>query len=261
MPENNRKHSSDIYRGRGSTQHRRRFIGRESAQDVGGAAFMKQVTALSLFLILLAFFIVMNTLSEFQEDKTRPVMRSVESAFSSKLDKGQDEENPSILPSQQKSIYEGQTVERIEALFTAQIPGFRANVNRGDGVMFVRVPYQAFRNAVLAVGQTNALAQEDRDGFTGAFFLPTLVALMSAGEAGVPYQMEVLYNIKGNPARQYNRDAQGTKAAMAQIASLSAKINEAGVPAHLMSVGVQHGDKNTVDLYFRPGKSLAMRAQ
>lgn len=222
---------------------------------------MKQVTALSLFLILLAFFIVMNTLSEFQEEKAKPVMRSVEFAFSSKLDKGQEEENPSLLSSQQKSIYEGQTVERIEALFTAQIPGFRASVNRGDGVMFVRVPYQAFRNAVLAVGQTNALAQEERNGFTGTFFLPTLVALMSAEEAGVPYQMEVLYNIKGNPARQYNRDKQGTKAAMAQIASLSAKINEAGVPTHLMSVGVQHGDKDTVDLYFRPGKSLAVQAE
>ena len=44
-----------------------------------------QLMALSLFILILAFFIVLNSVSDFREEKVLPVLASLEAAFASQL--------------------------------------------------------------------------------------------------------------------------------------------------------------------------------
>lgn len=240
-----------------SSRHRRRshrYV--QDLDDKGTKNFLSNILALSLFLILFAFFIVMNAVSEFETAKVAPVMRSVEDAFSLNLEQTVEDIAPSMTPSVEASIYEGYAEERIKALFTSQIPGFQSRVKRDKGVLMIRAPYEDLRAAVLAVGQKNALEEEDKEGLAGAYFLPTLVALMKAEEAGVPYTMEMLMNIDPSRGQGADDEKVGLTGQIINVSLLSTKLEQAGIPSSMIYAGVQYGQADTVDIYFRPAAVL-----
>ena len=216
-----------------------------------GEEMTTRFLALLLFLMLLAFFIVLNSISDFQRSRMEPVIDSVEYAFASKLDQRNEDVRPSVAPSEELSLYEGDTVLRIKALFTSQIPGFKSKVSKRKGTIFIRVPYEDFRGAVLAVGQKNALEEKDQKTLAGIFFLPTLVALLQAENSEAAYRMDIIYNLDRNPSESFAADKAYVSEATAQLGSLVTKIQQAGLKPHLMSAGVQAAEPGTIDLYFR----------
>lgn len=218
---------------------RRRSITQDSTTTPGS-----QLLALSLFIMLLAFFIVLNAISTFEEDKLQDVMLSIEDTFSARITEASNEK-PSTAQSDQKSLNEGDTIEQIDALFKAQIPGYEVVKNRQRGMMLVQVPRKEFEDAVKGLGDKKASS-----GFSTAF-LPTLVSLMRSEGRGTPYRVDVTYYLEDNPARLQNQQPQRMAETIRNVGGVARQIEGAGLQARLMTIGLQKGNPEMVDLVFQ----------
>ena len=237
--------------GNGSSKtmrNRRRSGSTGTAKSMSG-----QLLGLSLFIMMLAFFIVLNAVSSYEESKVRPIMESLGYTFASQsMDKDIDD-HPSQRENEDTSLDEGETIDRLQALFSAQIPSHEAVVSHRRGVMHVMVPYDDFETAVMAVGQRNALEQKDKNTkFLAGFFLPTLVALMKTDAVATPYRMDMLLNIEDNPAMLQNEQPKQLAKYMKNMSQIAAKIESAGLATKLISTGLQKGEPGMVELLFRP---------
>lgn len=207
---------------------------------------------LSLFIMLLAFFIVLNAISSFVEHKQQPVVQSLQMTFSTQAIR--PDVAPSVAPDDTtQSIREGETIERIDALFKSQITSFDVVKDEGSGTMEVTLPIDVFSGSVMAIGQEDMLKSSADVKVKGKkFFLPTLVSIMKSDAHGVPYRLDILLHVDDNPALLQNRDPKALAESMVRGAQLTAKLEQAGLAQRLLSVGVEKGDKNLVRLLFRP---------
>lgn len=202
-----------------------------------------QFLTLSLFIMLLSFFIVMNAMSTREGDKSRSVLQSLDLAFSSNALEG--DISASYRPDPLKSTQEGDTLDRLKALFQSQISGFEATKNRLGTTMRVRIPLEALEQALRP--SESAGGAED----IGGFFLPTLVSLMQSDEAGIPYRMDMVLNVPENPALMSHESAAEIAQHVRKMAFFAQVMEDQGLPKKLVSPGLAQGPKGTVDLFFR----------
>jgi len=222
---------------------------RRRIENTASGANTGQMMTLSLFIMLLAFFIVLNTLSSYEEIKTEQVKRSVELAFSK--DAKDKEQMPSTKPDPAQSLKEGHTFDRIDALFESQISAFEATKSKTRGLMMVRMPYAEFEEAILKVGQKDLLQYPTREAVRGNFFLPTLVSIMRRNIDGAPTRMEIMVNTKSNPAELQNQAPKQLQDIISKVGSFSRRLEKQGMPQKLVNIGVAKGDPKYVDLIFR----------
>ncbi len=228
---------------------RRRYIDL-SALPAKGMLLMN----LSLFIMLLAFFIVMNALSTYEEVYYRPVVKSLEDTFATGVFR--EGNAPSETPARARSIGEGSVIERIDALFNAQIVGFDMTHSPRAGILYVTVPLEEFDRAVTAANQVDLTRVKSVTGLQ-TYFLPTLVSILKADEEGRPYRMDIILHTKDTPPLLVNSDPRALSAVMKQAGAYAARLEKAGMAQRLLSIGVQKGDPQSVELYFRP--ALAAR--
>ena len=214
-----------------------------------GSANSGQMMNLALFIMLLAFFIVLNAISSYEELKTEKVKRSIELAFSN--DPNLKDDMPSVRDDPIKSLKEGHTFDRLDALFESEITSFETSHSKSKGVMMVKVPYDDFSKAVMAVGQKNLLQYPSRKDVRGNFFLPTLVSLLRADIDGAPTRMEILVNVDGNPAQLQNQQPLKIESVINTVGQFSKKLQDQGMPQKLINIGISSGDPAYVDLVFR----------
>lgn len=220
---------------------RRRKISMDDRQTgIGG-----QILGLSLFVMLLAFFIVLNSISSYETAKTDPIMQSVSQAFSTKISQtGQDK--PSITESTQRGSGEGDTMEQIESLFRGQIHSVDIVTNRQRGVIVIDVSRDDFEKAVADLGDEKQSTKFGRD------FLQTLASVLRSERRRTPYHIEITYHLNDNPARLYNTDPKTVAESIKAVGAMAQAIEDAGMPAALMSIGLQKGDPARVELFFEP---------
>lgn len=224
-------------------RRRRNAPASSTSSDVG------QMMNLALFIMLLAFFIVLNAISSYEEVKSEKVKRSVELAFSKSAKPQQSA--PSTRPDPTQGLKEGHTFDRLDALFESQIASFEASQSKSQGVMMVRVPFKDFSEAVMALGQKNLLSYPSRREIRGNFFLPTLSSLMRANIDGAPTRMEILLNINDNPAEAQNLDPKAMQEQINIVGTFSQKLEGQGVPQKLLNIGLTKGNPQYIDLVFR----------
>lgn len=88
---------------------------------------------LSLFLLLLAFFILLNTLSTFEETKARKVINSVSSTFRTKVD---FQDDPEVFISSLGPIPEPvEVLNEVERLWMAAIPLAKVEMMTDEGLL------------------------------------------------------------------------------------------------------------------------------
>ncbi len=208
-----------------------------------------QMMNLSLFIMLLAFFIVLNSLSSYEEEKMSKVKQSLDIAFST--DARQEDVAPSLQDDLARSLNEGDTFDRLEALFTAQIPSFEVSKSRSQGIMMVQVPHEEFSKAVFALGQVDMTRRPTRFETRENFFLPTLVSLVQANIDGAPTRLEIYVQIDENPARYQNQNPQDMLEVVSDVSKFSKALQERRMPEKLLNIGVAKGDPNFVNLVFR----------
>ncbi len=224
---------------------RRRRIEVDSSSSSNTGMMMN----LSLFIMLLAFFIVLNSLSQYEEAKTAKVQRSVELAFAQ--DARQEDFSPSVSEDAAKSVNNGDTFERLEALFESEIASFEMSKSTAQGIMQVKVPYDKFKQAITALNQQDLTRNPTRFETRGNFFLPTLSSLMRTNIDGAPTRLEIYLNADDNPARIQNVKPRELNEIIIDAGVFSKALEAQGVPQKLLNIGVSKGDPDFVDLVFK----------
>ena len=205
-----------------------------------------QFLALSLFLMLLSFFIVLNSVSNFERQNAVPaVMNSLLLTFSSQERKV--EPRPAPKPSEYEDQRKGDTINAVEGLFNAHIAGFEASRNRLGTVLHVSLPMQRFENAVDAAYFSEFDASESGEEQS---FILTLVTVLRSAERGDPYRIDMVYNIPEDPVILKETDPNAFWAALKRASDLAENLEERGLPRKMMSVGLQKGQIGYIDLYF-----------
>lgn len=207
--------------------------------------------SLSVFVLLLAFFIVMNAISKVQQHKSGPALRSIEKTFAletivppSPFPEGGGEDD-SAADSQKEDVF-----GVLDALFRAELPGIKAERDDARGVMHVRMTREAFLLA-LEQAKTVSLPKESVYQWKEGSFVATLVGLVALKEKGVSLRMDVLLNLTQEPALLRDKDPGALAAAMKDAGWIAQALQKSGLSAESLSVGLKAGQMRTVDLYFR----------
>lgn len=211
-----------------------------------------QFLSLSLFLMLLAFFIVLNSNSVDEEQRERKVLDSIALSFSNnktEIEKAapEAEENPLA------SISRGDTLTDIEGLFNANVEGFEVTKNLLGTVMHVRLPVAKFENALQFEEEQGIDIQQIKQGEKGSF-IKTLVSLLRAEERGVPFRMDMILNTENTPAKSNAKNTDDFKASMKRIGGIITTLENAGVPTRMMSAGLVQGNQAVLDIYIHKHK-------
>jgi hypothetical protein len=199
-----------------------------------------QFLTLSLFIMLLAFFVVLNAMSTFDETKARPVMDSLFQAFTAReavRDEQMDVLHPAFLET------EGSTLDQLQGFFRSEVPEAQIRKNRLGTIMQVRVPLSYFEHELASRGDGQGT------GF-GGDFSQMLVSLM-ASSVKVPYSMAMQINMKDSPSRAQNETPEIVTANLKKVAGFAERIEAAGLPKNLVTAGLGQGPEGTIDFYFR----------
>ncbi len=194
---------------------------------------------LSLNLILLAFFILLNSLADFETDRARVVLNSVKQAFSGKI------EAAGQLPVFSNSLGALPEVEakmqEVGSLFEAIAPTARAKSIRRANLVRVDFPASAlFRPASLRLRRGREallarLAQSLRKGPDGA----------------QRYLLEVLVGTGSQAAVDGGATAEPPSLQLRRAAVLGARLSAEGAPLDGLSIGLRPGAADSLRLIVR----------
>lgn len=194
---------------------------------------------LSLFIMLLAFFIVLNAVSNFEANKLKTVLQTLDSTFA----KGMREDwiLPSSVEDPDESFREGHVLDQIEGLFEAEIPVFSVKRNDETGVMYIRVR-EKYLDRVFAGAQENKRST----------FLLRLSKILQTGQDRRQYEMEMLLGMGDNPAALAAKGSEKVARAIEKSAFYAGQAARSGLPPKFMALGMQRGQEGFVDIRFRP---------
>lgn len=208
-----------------------------------------QFLALSLFLMLLSFFIVMNAISGFDETKKNPVMESISLTFAYK-DPEKENNDPSPDPTTRLVVNQGDTLTNIEGLFSANIANFQATKNRLGTIMHVRLPLNSFEYQI----NMPQIMKDDGDVIENAEgkFLITMVTLLRGAQNKMPYRMDMALSVPSAPQDFMRNNPDEYAKQIKKLSEISQTLERSGMPVKLMSAGIEEGDEGYIDLYFYP---------
>lgn len=195
-----------------------------------------QFLSLSLFIMLLSFFIVLSAMSDFSMSRSATVMNSLAIAFSSK--EIPDTLEPNLTPALEQSFRQGNALDHVEALFRSHISGVNIARNRLGTEMHMRISVTDFDNYISDPTSK---------------FMNVLVSLLDSqsGQNG-PYRMDIILNGPQPPAQMWteNRDQLDQKTTTASL--YATRLEQLGLPRKLLTVGLGTGDINMIDLFVKP---------
>lgn len=227
------------------TGHNRRRITVQNQESAAG-----KLLALSLFIMLLAFFIVLTALSSYEETRVVPIFQSLEMAFASSL-RDSTEQKAAVSGKSDISTSEGTTLERLEALFSSIVPSRDVVRNTRTGTLHVRMDMETFERATSLLSLEQDF-EEKKEAARQTFILPALVALLRADRNDAPYHMDVFLEVEDNPAQFMNENPDKAALDIKKAGVFAKRIENAGLPQKLMAVGLQKGEGGMVELFFRP---------
>ena len=194
---------------------------------------------LSLNLILLAFFILLNSLADFETGRARAVLDSVKQAFNGKI------EAAGQLPVFSNSLGALPEVEakmqELGSLFEAIAPAARAkSVRRAD---LVRVDFPAnalFRTASLRLRPARAA------------LLARLAQSLRKGPEGVPrYLLEILVGTGSQAVVDGGATTGFASLELRRAAVLAARLSAEGAPLDGLSIGIRSGAPDSLRFVVR----------
>ena len=187
------------------------------------------VLLLSLNLILLAFFILLNSLADFEADRARAVLASVKQAFSGKV------EAVGQLPSHSSSLGALPEVEaklrEVGSLFEAMAPAARVKSIRRASSVRVDVP----ADALFKPG-----SQHLRRG-REALLERLAESLRKSPEGASRYLLEILVGTGSQAVDDGGATTGSGSLDLRRAAVLAARLSAEGVPLDSLSTGLRPG--------------------
>lgn len=171
---------------------------------------------LGLYLLLLAFFIMLNSISSYEIEKSRAVIKGLGIAFS----QGSGKENATS----QSGVILGNTrsLEAVRRIFEAAIPLAEIEQPVAGRILSVSLPMDA-----LFVPGSTAL-KSDQDGL-----LEQLAASLGAPPPGMRFDMEFVVGVEGGAAKDTALPLPVLRAGL-----FARALRQRGAPADGMSIGV-----------------------
>ncbi len=197
---------------------------------------------LSLYLLLLAFFVILFNISKAEQFKTTVVADSLNSTFASH---GQPTKNPVLLASALGSIVADPAFQqRIGQLITAEFPISEVREIKPGSILEVRVPVdELFEGDDVA---PNRLQMTER-----------LAGALGGAPPGMRYDVDLMVGI----AADTEADVDGSHRALslARAGNLAARLVAAGAPSGHVAAGLERGDPKWARLlfYVRGGRIAA----
>lgn len=201
-----------------------------------------QILALGLFIMLLAFFIVLNALSTFDETTARPVMASLEKTFAPRIYK-QDIGQASV-EAVTKSNREGTSLEQISGIFTSRIPAIKIERQR-EGQLHVRVNT---KDLLDSIQKMETISEYDEDKYLA--YRDIFVAVLASQDTDYPLRMDVVLNLPQSPSDYKKGKRSLSNDRIVDIAKIASILQKQGLPIHLYSFSFKKGTKNKADIKF-----------
>ena len=189
---------------------------------------------LSLYLLLLAFFILLNAISSFEDVKSQKVMDSLSSTFTS------------LVSVQDGARFTGQLGDVVatrefmvdaQGVFEAAIPAAKVDIIEPGELMQVDM-----RSDALFLIDSAKIRPAHTDLFD------RLVSALSNAPEGVRYIME--FQIGSDYATGTNMPI-GETLSVARAGAFAREAMSRGVPPDLVLVGIKHGDPDQLRIRFR----------
>lgn len=207
--------------------------------NVGGAFL-----SLSLFIILLAFFIILTAASNLDEAKTTDVIDSLEQSFASK--NAGDDNYPARATGPVKSTGQGSMFDNIEAMLNARFLGVEKRRSFGKNVAYMQIDKAQFKS-FMGMTEAQKIGHAERD----AFFHKLQVVLTSV-EGETPYQIHLAVSVNEPAATDVDGQTRTKHDAIKELDLIAQKIVEAGFPKERISIGLADKDSDKITLEFRP---------
>ena len=192
------------------------------------------VVFLSLFLLVLAFFIVLVSISTVEEVKSKAVMRSLTSTFATFQPAGV---TPSDFTAKEGDVLGGQAFqEKITGIFATALQVAKVKVVKPGRLMQAEMP-------------TSAMFTEGENKIKpSAFaFLDRLVAALGGRPPGVRFDMEFLIGV---PYTAANILAENETLEMSRAGGFAREILSRGAPPDSVSIGLAPGDSERIIIRF-----------
>ena len=179
---------------------------------------------LSLNLILLAFFILLNALSEYEVGRTRAVLESVNRTFSGNIEPSNSTE---AIEGSLGALAEAEDMVRaVGSLFKAIIPSSRNTQTRRARSVRIEMP----DTALFKPGKSR-LRRERK------VLIRRLAGLLTRKRVNIQgYQLEVLHGIRQQAGELTSRSLEVRRAA-----ELAHRLEDAGLPPTVLAIGVIPG--------------------
>lgn len=191
--------------------------------ESGGALHGATLLSLSLFIILLAFFIVLNAISNFSEQKVDAAFDSLDLAFATELIPSQFEKQ-SDDTREEKQDGAGDSLEDIQAVLRSVLPGLNVDLTEnpnGGKVMALQIKKDKFERLSVQL-------------------LPVLIRILNVKDGVGEYDLSLssyVRNTLSRGAEQSFDTIKGYKQAMIEKGMKSERILlsvEKGNPAYLV---------------------------
>lgn len=218
---------------------------------------------LSLFLLLLAFFILLNTISTLRETKSRDVLSSVAATFQSETD---PDEKAEILVSTLGPVLEPeQVIEEVEKLWLTEIPFVKVERVTNGRHIVVELPI-----IQLFVGGQAQVRGDRQDLIKATSYvlssrIPDQVVIMQAvlfveslnavtptsAQPGPPAAGDQVVDPQDPDANFGNApDLNGTELAFARVGVLAQSLIDGGTPPDNIEVGIRRGNESRIRFRF-----------
>ena len=190
---------------------------------------------LSLFLLLLAFFILLNSISTREEEKSRAVLSSLGSTFRSAVEKGATGE---VLVSKLGANPEPEDlIAEMKRLWITAIPITRVEVLTPGRKMEMIVP----ANKMFPGGES--LLRKDREALFRA-----IGHVMSTNARGFVNELEIVLGTESVSAESLRKG--GSNLELDRAIETAERLVKSGTPADTISVGIRRGNKRRVQMRF-----------
>lgn len=189
---------------------------------------------LSLFLLVLAFFILLVTISTLEEVKTKSVMDSLTSTFTSIVPPSTD---PTRFKSKEGDLVAGQQYqETVTDIFAAALQVAKIKVVHPGRLMQVRIP----ASTLFAEGEARIQANQFE-------LLDRIVAAASGRPPGLRFDLEFVI---GSRTREDGGLPQSQTLELARAGAFAREMSERGLPPDSIAIGIEPGDPNDVTMWF-----------
>ena len=195
------------------------------------------VMTLSLFIMLLSFFMMMNASADFSETKVKSVLQSLENTFTSRVFR--DGQGPSAKSDAEHLLSEGQALESMDAYFRSTFPGFEPQMIPSRGIMAITIDQPTFDRIMFGTRKT---------------YQKTLIEKMWSYES---LQMEIWLNIQDDPGVSSASNAKAVNDLVATTASWATNLEVAGIDKGRLTIGIKQGKAGFVTVMFRNYKPYA----